>query len=101
MADLDGDDIDFSKVRGWLKPSRRPEVSGNGSETCTASTSTPPEQALVLSVDEQTPIQAKQRKHPDQSPIIGRRRRPRVSSTGGLPPEGWLLVDGTSHSPGG
>jgi transposase len=67
-------DIDLSKVRGWLNRRDDPTFWERIRDVCGLYLS-PPEQALVLSVDEKTSIQAKQRKHPDQGAQVGRRRR--------------------------
>jgi transposase len=67
-------DIDLTKVRGWLNRRDDPEFWGRVRDICGLYLD-PPEQALVLSVDEKTSIQAKSRKHPDQSPTAGRPRR--------------------------
>lgn len=67
-------DIDLSKVRGWLNRRDDPDFWERVRDVCGLYLS-PPEQALVLSVDEKTSIQAKQRKYPDRSPVAGRRRR--------------------------
>ncbi len=67
-------DIDLSKVRGWLNRRDDPTFWERIRDVCGLDLN-PPEQALVLSVDEKTSIQAKHRKHPDQVPVTGRRRR--------------------------
>jgi transposase len=67
-------DIRLNRVRGWLNRRDDPtfwervrDVSGLYLN--------PPERALVLSVDEKTSMQAKERKHPDQVVAPGRPRR--------------------------
>ena len=67
-------DIDLTKVRGWLNRRDDPEFWGRVRDVCGLYLD-PPERALVISVDEKTSIQAKSRKHPDQTPRRGRRRR--------------------------
>ena len=58
-------DIDLTKVRGWLNRRDDPEFWERVRDVCGLYLD-PPQQALVLSVDEKTSIQAKSRKHPDQ-----------------------------------
>lgn len=67
-------DIDLTKVRGWLNRRDDSEFWGRVRDVCGLYLD-PPERALVISVDEKTSIQAKSRKHPDQTPRRGRRRR--------------------------
>jgi transposase len=67
-------DIDLSKVRGWLNRRDDPEFWDRVRDICGLYLN-PPERALVLSVDEKTSIQAKQRKHPDHTPRAGKWRR--------------------------
>lgn len=67
-------DIDLSKVRGWLNRRDDPEFWDRVRDICGLYLN-PPERALVLSVDEKTSMQAKQRKHPDQPARAGRWRR--------------------------
>lgn len=67
-------DIDLTKVRGWLNRRDDPTFWERVRDICGLYLS-PPERALVLSVDEKTSIQAKQRRHPDQPARRGRRRR--------------------------
>lgn len=67
-------DIDLSKVRGWLNRRDDPDFWDRVRDICGLYLN-PPERALVLSVDEKTSIQAKERKHPDQNPKAGRARR--------------------------
>jgi transposase len=67
-------DIDLSKVRGWLNRRDDPGFWDRVRDICGLYLA-PPERALVLSVDEKTSIQAKQRKHPDHAPRAGKWRR--------------------------
>lgn len=67
-------DIDLTKVRGWLNRRDDPTFWDRVRDICGLYLS-PPERALVLSVDEKTSIQAKQRRHPDQPARRGRHRR--------------------------
>ncbi len=67
-------DIDLTKVRGWLNRRDDPEFWERVRDVCGLYLN-PPEQALVLSVDEKTSIQAKSRTHRDQPAQPGRRRR--------------------------
>jgi transposase len=67
-------DIELSKVRGWLNRRDDPDFWERVRDICGLYLN-PPERALVLSVDEKTAMQAKQRKHPDQSPRAGKWRR--------------------------
>lgn len=67
-------DIDLSKVRGWLNRRDDPDFWDRVRDICGLYLN-PPERALVLSVDEKTSMQAKQRKHPDQGPRAGKWRR--------------------------
>lgn len=67
-------DIDLSKVRGWLNRRDDPAFWERVRDICGLYLD-PPERALVLSVDEKTSIQAKQRKHPDHQPRGGKWRR--------------------------
>jgi transposase len=67
-------DIDLSKVRGWLNRRDDPGFWDRVRDICGLYLD-PPERALVLSVDEKTSIQAKQRKHPDQAAKAGKWRR--------------------------
>jgi transposase len=67
-------DIDLTKVRGWLNRRDDPEFWERVRDVCGLYL-VPPQQALVLSVDEKTSIQAKSRKHPDQPARAGRARR--------------------------
>lgn len=66
--------IDLTKVRGWLNRRDDPTFWDRVRDVCGLYLN-PPERALVLSVDEKTSIQAKERKHPDQAPRPSRWRR--------------------------
>ena len=67
-------DIDLRKVRGWLNRRDDPEFWDRVRDVCGLYLN-PPEHAIVLSVDEKTGIQAKERVAPDQPPRRGRPRR--------------------------
>jgi transposase len=67
-------DIDLSKVRGWLNRRDDPGFWDRVRDICGLYLD-PPQRALVLSVDEKTSIQAKQRKYPDHAPKAGKWRR--------------------------
>lgn len=67
-------DIRLDRVRGWLNRRDDPEFWQRVRDVCGLYLN-PPERALVLSVDEKTSIQAKERKHPDQALAPGRLRR--------------------------
>lgn len=67
-------DIDLSKVRGWLNRRDDPGFWDRVRDVCGLYLD-PPDRALVLSVDEKTSMQAKERKHPDQPVKAGRWRR--------------------------
>lgn len=67
-------DIDLSKVRGWLNRRDDPDFWDRVRDICGLYLN-PPERALVLSVDEKTSMQAKQRKHPDRAVRAGKWRR--------------------------
>jgi transposase len=67
-------DIDLSKVRGWLNRRDDPTFWDRVRDICGLYLNAP-ERALVLSVDEKTSIQAKQRKHPDGAVGVGKWRR--------------------------
>jgi transposase len=67
-------DIRLDRVRGWLNRRDDPAFWERVRDVCGLYLS-PPERALVLSVDEKTSIQATERKHPDQAPAPGRPRR--------------------------
>jgi transposase len=67
-------DIRLDRVRGWLNRRDDPEFWDRARDVCGLYLN-PPERALVLSVDEKTSIQAKERRCPDQAPAPGRPRR--------------------------
>lgn len=67
-------DIDLSKVRGWLNRRDDPDFWDRVRDICGLYLN-PPERALVLSVDEKTSMQAKQRKQPDSAARAGKWRR--------------------------
>jgi transposase len=67
-------DIRLDRVRGWLNRRDDPEFWPRVRDVCGLYLN-PPERALVLSVDEKTAIQAKERKYPDQGTAPGRPRR--------------------------
>ncbi len=67
-------DIRLDRVRGWLNRRDDPEFWDRVRDVCGLYLH-PPERALVLSVDEKTSIQAKERRCPDQTPGPGRPRR--------------------------
>jgi transposase len=71
---LDAMDIDLSKVRGWINRRDDPEFWNRVRDVCGLYLS-PPVNAVVLSVDEKTGIQAKQRVHPDRPARAGSVRR--------------------------
>lgn len=67
-------DIDLSKVRGWLNRRDDPDFWDRVRDICGLYLN-PPERALVVSVDEKTSMQAKQRRHPDRPARPGKWRR--------------------------
>ena len=67
--------IRLDRVRGWLNRSDDPELWDRVRDVVGLYLNPPAEKALVLSVDEKTAIQAKERRYPDQSPREGRPRR--------------------------
>ena len=67
-------DIDLHKVRGWLNRRDDPEFWIRVRDVCGLYLN-PPDQAIVLSVDEKTGIQAKERIVKDQPARPGRPRR--------------------------
>lgn len=71
---LDAMDIDLTKVRGWINRRDDPVFWDRVRDVCGLYLD-PPLNAIVLSVDEKTGIQAKARVHPDQPPRPGRARR--------------------------
>ena len=60
---LAADDVRPHKVEGWLTRRDTPEFWERAADICGLYLS-PPENAVVLSIDEKTSIQAKERKHP-------------------------------------
>lgn len=71
---LDAMDIDLARVRGWINRRDDPEFWDRVRDVCGLYLS-PPVNAVVLSVDEKTGIQAKQRIHPDRPARSGSVRR--------------------------
>jgi len=67
-------DIRLDQVRGWLNRRDDPSFWERVRDVCGLYLN-PPERALVLSVDEKTAIQARERRHPDQPVAAGRPRR--------------------------
>lgn len=67
-------DIDLRKVRGWLNRRDDPDFWDRVRDVCGLYLN-PPERAIVLSVDEKTGIQAKERVAADQPARPGRLRR--------------------------
>lgn len=67
-------DIDLSRVRGWLNRRDDPGFWDRVRDVCGLYLN-PPERALVLSVDEKTSIQAKERRYADQPAGPGQLRR--------------------------
>jgi transposase len=68
------DDVRPHKVSGWLTRKDTPEFWERAADVCGLYLS-PPENAVVLSIDEKTGIQAKSRKHPTTSVRPGRPAR--------------------------
>lgn len=66
--------IDITKVRGWLNRRDDPDFWDRVRDVCGVYLNCP-DSAIVLSVDEKTSVQAKERKHRDQPPRAGRRAR--------------------------
>jgi transposase len=71
---LDAMDIDLTKVRGWINRRDDPDFWDRVRDVCGLYLN-PPTRAIVLSVDEKTGIQAKNRIHSDQPPQPGQHRR--------------------------
>lgn len=71
---LASDDVRPHKVDGWLTRRDTPEFWERAADVCGLYLS-PPENAVVLSIDEKTSIQAKSRKHPTTPPRPGRPSR--------------------------
>jgi transposase len=71
---LAADDVRPHKVEGWLTRKDSPEFWERAADVCGLYLS-PPENAVVLSIDEKTGIQAKSRKHPTTTVGSGRPAR--------------------------
>ncbi|MGH9486950.1 MAG: IS630 family transposase [Terriglobales bacterium] len=71
---LAADDVRPHKVDGWLTRKDSPEFWERAADVCGLYLS-PPENAVVLSIDEKTGIQAKSRKHPTTPVAPGRPAR--------------------------
>jgi transposase len=71
---LAADDVRPHKVEGWLTRRDTPEFWEQAADVCGLYLS-PPENAVVLSIDEKTSIQAKSRKHPTTPVRAGRPAR--------------------------
>ena len=69
---LAADDVRPHKVGGWLTRRDTPEFWERAADICGIYVS-PPENAVVLSIDEKTSVQAKERKHPS-TPVWPERR---------------------------
>jgi transposase len=71
---LAADDVRPHRVDGWLTRKDTPEFWERAADVCGIYLH-PPENAVVLSIDEKTGIQAKSRKHPTQPVRSGRAAR--------------------------
>lgn len=71
---LAADDVRPHKVEGWLTRKDTPEFWERAADVCGLYLS-PPEHAVVLSIDEKTGIQAKSRRHPTTPVAPGRPAR--------------------------
>lgn len=71
---LAGDDVKPHRVQGWLTRRDTPEFWEQAADVCALYLS-PPTNAVVLSIDEKTGIQAKSRKHPTQPVRAGQPER--------------------------
>lgn len=71
---LAADDVRPHKVDGWLTRRDTPEFWERAADICGLYLS-PPENAVVLSIDEKTSVQAKERKHPSTAVRPGRPSR--------------------------
>jgi transposase len=71
---LAADDVRPHKVDGWLTRRDTPEFWERAADICGLYLS-PPENAVVLSIDEKTSVQAKERKHPSTKVAPGRPSR--------------------------
>jgi transposase len=67
---LAADDVRPHKVEGWLTRRDTPEFWERAADICGLYLS-PPENAVVLSIDEKTSVQAKEPKHPTTAPRPG------------------------------
>lgn len=66
--------LDVTRVRGWLNRRDDPEFWGRVRDVCGVYLNCP-DNAIVVSVDEKTSVQAKERKRKDQPPKSGQRVR--------------------------
>ncbi len=66
--------LDVTRVRGWLNRRDDPHFWERVRDVCGLYLNCP-DNAIVVSVDEKTSVQAKERTHPDQPTRPGRRRR--------------------------
>jgi transposase len=66
--------LDVTRVRGWLNRRDDPKFWERVRDVCGLYLNCP-DNAIVLSVDEKTAVQAKERKHADQPAKAGQRRR--------------------------
>ncbi len=66
--------LDVRRVRGWLNRRDDPQFWERVRDVCGLYLNCP-DNAVVLSVDEKTSVQAKERRHPDQPPRPRRNRR--------------------------
>jgi transposase len=66
--------LDVTRVRGWLNRRDDPEFWNRVRDVCGLYLHCP-DNAIVVSVDEKTSVQAKERKHKDQPAKAGRRKR--------------------------
>lgn len=71
---LAADDVKPHRVQGWLTRRDTPEFWERAADVCGLYLA-PPANAVVLSIDEKTGIQAKSRKHPTQGVRVGRVER--------------------------
>lgn len=71
---LAADDVKPHRVQGWLTRRDTPEFWERAADVCGLYLA-PPANAVVLSIDEKTGIQAKSRKHPTQGVRAGRVER--------------------------
>jgi transposase len=71
---LAADDVRPHKVEGWLTRRDSPEFWERATDICGLYLS-PPDNAVVLSIDEKTSVQAKERKHPTTPVRAGRPAR--------------------------